>query len=147
MFRWKRLIHSPTWDWIQVEVTTRCNALCSYCPRTLYGRSWPQRDLPIDIYQRLAPDLFRASHVHLQGWGEPLLHPQLFQMAQLARNAGCQVGTTTNGTLLDPDMAQRLVDTGFNIVAFSIDFGARHREVSPSWEDCPASRSQTPRAT
>ncbi len=120
IFPWKRLPTPPAWDWIQVEVTTRCNALCSYCPRTVYGKSWPERDLPLEIFRRLLPDLPRARHVHLQGWGEPLLHPEFFQMARLARKAGCQVGTTTNGTLLDQELARELVATGIDVVAFSL---------------------------
>lgn len=120
LFPWEKMFVSPLWDWIQVEVTTRCNALCSYCPRTVYGKIWPERDLPMDLYLRLLSDLPRARYVHLQGWGEPFLHPELFQMVELSRKAGCMVGTTTNGTLMNQELAQRIVETGFQVVAFSL---------------------------
>ncbi len=117
---WKRWVNRTIWDWIQVEVTTRCNASCSYCPRTLAGKNWPQRDLNMQLFRRLLPHLAKARHVHLQGWGEPLLHPELFQMAKLSREAGCRVGTTTNGALMDLEMARRMVRAGFHVVAFSM---------------------------
>jgi sulfatase maturation enzyme AslB (radical SAM superfamily) len=49
----------------------------------------------------IEPDLHLATHVHLQGWGEPLLHPLLPVWAGKARKAGCSVGITTNGDLLE----------------------------------------------
>ncbi len=77
-----------TLDWIQVEVTTRCNAACVYCPRTAYGQGWEERDLPLETFRKLAPFLPKVKHVHLQGWGEPLLHPGFFDMAAAAKAAG-----------------------------------------------------------
>jgi radical SAM protein with 4Fe4S-binding SPASM domain len=62
----------------------------------------------------------RAGRVHLQGWGEPLLNPVFFDMAALARNAGCQVSTTTCGLRMDPELAFRIVESGIDIVAFSL---------------------------
>jgi MoaA/NifB/PqqE/SkfB family radical SAM enzyme len=110
----------PRLDWIQVEVTTHCQAACSYCPHTVYREHWKSRHLALDTFQRLLPDLKRARLVHLQGWGEPLLHPDFFTLVSLARGAGCTVGTTTNGMLLDTDSLRRLVDLEVSVVAFSL---------------------------
>ena len=30
----------PELDHVQLEVSTFCNALCAYCPRTTAGNSW-----------------------------------------------------------------------------------------------------------
>jgi len=49
----------------------------------------------------VAADLDLTEHVQLQGWGEPLLHPLLPAWARNARAAGCTVGLTTNGDLLE----------------------------------------------
>lgn len=119
---WKSLINlfAPRLDWVQVEVTTHCQAACSYCPHTAYREHWESRHLAMDTWRRLLPVLKRARMVHLQGWGEPLLHPDFFTMVSLARQAGCQVGTTTNGMLLDADSLRRLVDLEVAVVAFSL---------------------------
>ncbi|MBP7341832.1 MAG: radical SAM protein [Syntrophaceae bacterium] len=110
----------PRLDWVQLEVTTRCNASCRYCPRTVYRSSWIDRDLSWETFRLLYPVMKQTRMVHLQGWGEPLLHPCLFDMIALAKKAGCVVGTTTNGMLLDRRTAVRLVESGVDHVAFSL---------------------------
>jgi MoaA/NifB/PqqE/SkfB family radical SAM enzyme len=106
--------------WLQVEVTTYCQAACLYCPHTVYRDRWESRHLDLAIFKRLLPELHRVHLVYLQGWGEPFLHPDFFTLVSLAKRAGCQVGTTTNGMLLDVDLLSRLVDQEVNVVAFSL---------------------------
>jgi len=110
----------PELDWIQVEVTTHCNAKCVYCPHTTHSDAWQRRELPIETVESLAPSLAIAPHVHLQGWGEPLTHPNFVDMVRTAKAAGCAVGTTTNGMLLDDEMAGALVGEGLDVLAFSV---------------------------
>ncbi len=108
------------WDWVQVEVSSRCNARCLYCPHTTLAPSWAGRLMNMETFGRLLPSLKRARLVHLQGWGEPLLNPDFWTMARLAREKGCQVGTTTNATLLDAEAARRLVKVGLSVVGISL---------------------------
>jgi MoaA/NifB/PqqE/SkfB family radical SAM enzyme len=110
----------PKWDWIQVEVTTDCNAACIYCPRTVYRNSWEDRHLPLETFKKLLPVMGRAHHLHLQGWGEPLLHPDFFDMVAMGKAAGCQVGTTTNGMLLNKEGIERVIQSQLDIIAFSL---------------------------
>jgi MoaA/NifB/PqqE/SkfB family radical SAM enzyme len=107
-------------DCIQVEVTSRCPGRCAYCPHTTQREKWLARDMDMDVYGRLWPLMRRAGRVHLQGWGEPLLNPVFFDMAALARKAGCQVSTTTCGLRMDRELALRIVESGIDIVAFSL---------------------------
>jgi MoaA/NifB/PqqE/SkfB family radical SAM enzyme len=48
------------------------------------------------------------------------MHPQFFEMLQIAKEAGCRVGTTTNGTLLDRRLIEILVGRGLDIIGFSL---------------------------
>jgi hypothetical protein len=113
-------LFAPRFDWIQVEVTTHCQAACSYCPHTVYQEHWASQHLSLATFRRLLPGLKRARLVHLQGWGEPFWNPDFFTMVSLARQAGCQVGTTTNAMLLEADSLRRLVDLEMAVVAFSL---------------------------
>lgn len=113
-------LFQPRWDWIQVEVTTACNAACVYCPRTVYKSSWQDRHLPLEMFKKLEPAFTRTRHVHLQGWGEPLLHPDFFEMVAVAKASGCRLGTTTNGMLLDREKTNRLIESGVDVIAFSL---------------------------
>lgn len=105
---------------VQIEVTSRCNIRCVMCPVTELADRWHSQHLPWDVFLRLAPALRRVKFVHLQGWGEPLLHPRLFDMIEMAKDAGCRVGFTTNGTLLRPAAAERLLDLDLDLLAVSI---------------------------
>lgn len=107
-------------DCIQVEVTSRCPGRCTYCPHTTQREKWLSRDMDMETFGRLWPLMRRSGRVHLQGWGEPLLNPAFFDMAALARKAGCRVSTTTCGLRMDPELALRIVESGIDIVAFSL---------------------------
>jgi hypothetical protein len=62
---------------LQVEVTSRCTRSCLPCPRSDLRRDWRNGDLEDAYWAAIEPGLRLTYHVHLQGWGEPLLHPML----------------------------------------------------------------------
>lgn len=85
---------------LQIEVTSRCTRRCSICPRSELADRWQNGDLDAAAWHGLRPALERFRHVHLQGWGEPLLHGELRELVRDAHGAACEVGLTTNGDLL-----------------------------------------------
>ncbi len=62
-----------------------------------------------------------ANDVYLHHRGEPLLHPQFFDMIRYARRAGLRTRFHTNGCLLDTEKTERLLDAGPDLVSFSVD--------------------------
>lgn len=111
---------APELDWVQVEITTRCNARCSYCPRTALGDRWNSQDMPLALFRSLLCCLGQTRQVHLQGWGEPLLHPDFFEMVRVCKGKGLAVSTTTNGNVLDDAMLQRLMDLEVDVLGVSL---------------------------
>ena len=107
-------------DVIQVEVTSLCPGKCLYCPHTTMRDQWKGRHMRAETYARLWPLLLECGRAHLQGWGEPFLHPRFIDMVALARRAGCDVSTTTCGLHMTGDLAAALVDSGLDIIAFSL---------------------------
>lgn len=71
-------------------------------------------------FSRLVPVLQKTKLAYLQGWGEPLMNPELFSMIRLAKSLGCQVGTTTNGMAVDRHVADKLIESGVDLLAFSL---------------------------
>ena len=124
MFQWvKRQLDemgSPTLDWVQVEVTTDCNAACVYCPHTIMKNRWANKHMPIELFYDLIPYLRHTDLVYLQGWGEPLLNNDFFEMIRVCKDRGKRVGFTTNGMLLGENTIRRLVDLELDIVAVSL---------------------------
>jgi MoaA/NifB/PqqE/SkfB family radical SAM enzyme len=110
----------PRLDWIQVEVSSYCNADCIYCPHTAYRKNWQNRHLPMEVFERLIPAFAKTKLIYLQGWGEPFLHPDFFAMLQSAKQAGCLAGTTSNATILNDKTIERLVGEGLDVIGFSL---------------------------
>lgn len=108
------------WPVIQIEITSRCLMRCVFCPNKTVGPQWQHGDLPWeDFRDHIGPHLSRFDLVYLQGWGEPLLHPHLWDMIRTCKSAGCRAGFTTCGGLLNEENGQRLLDEGIDILSIS----------------------------
>ncbi len=127
----KEQIISPVLDWVQIEVTTHCNAACIYCPHTLARESWQSAHFPLTLFHDLLPSLNHTNLVFLQGWGEPLLHPDIFEMVRLCKNRNKIVGFTTNGMLLNKEIIHTIVDLQVDIlgVSFAGTTPATHNQI------------------
>lgn len=116
-------------DWVQIEVTTRCPGHCLYCPHTTRAAEWRSVHMDARVFAALWPLLRRSGRAHLQGWGEPLLHPRFFDFVALARRAGCRVSTTTCGLRMDVALAEKIVASGIDIIAFSLSGTDAHADA------------------
>lgn len=95
---------------VQLEVTNRCNLDCDMCPRlTLLGV--PEQDMSMETFEAVLARLDRPEAVTLTGWGEPLMHPRLFELIDrlLARWPAVDVGFTTNGHLLTDGVVEKIL--------------------------------------
>lgn len=109
---------------VQVEVTSACQLRCTFCARTALADRWINAHLSWEAFSALLPHAASMELVHLQGWGEPLLHPRFWDMAAALKQAGCRVSVTTNGMLLDEAATQEACRLGLDLVAVSVA-GAR----------------------
>jgi MoaA/NifB/PqqE/SkfB family radical SAM enzyme len=117
----------PELDYIQLEVSTHCNAFCAYCPRTTAGSNWNNIHLMPSTLRPLLRHLPNVPYVHLQGWGEPLLNPHFFDLVKLLKAHGCRCGTTTNGILLNDSNVEKIINSEIDLVALSLTgAGASH---------------------
>lgn len=103
----------------QIEPSLECNLECVMCPwRELRPE---QAQMTPETFERIAAYLHLAREVDFTGGGEPTTNPRLPDMVQRVKEAGCQVGFSTNGTLLDATLAERLVSLGQDWISFSVD--------------------------
>jgi 12,18-didecarboxysiroheme deacetylase len=103
------------------NVTRRCNLKCVHC----YAHAKNQRfgnELTTVEGRALIDDLaaFGAPVLLLSG-GEPLIRPDLPELAAYAVERGMRAVISTNGTLIDPTMARTLKEIGLSYVGISID--------------------------
>lgn len=102
---------------LQIEPTTRCNYTCGFC----VGRHLDQSDLSLETFRRtldLLPDLERLE---IHGEGEPLMHPDFFEMARLARERGIRLSTITNGSLFSAERIEQILESGIETLFVSIE--------------------------
>jgi len=105
------------------EATAGCNLECRHCRRLEVAKPLSTRDLSTEQAKRFLIDGLRAAGfpVLVCSGGEPLLRPDLFELADYAVRRGLSIALATNGTLIDEAMADRIVEAGFERVAISLD--------------------------
>ena len=103
------------------NLTRRCNLTCKHCYALSADHAYPG-ELGLDECRTVIDDLrgFRVPALILSG-GEPLLRPDLFEIATHAKAASMHVSLSTNGTLIDAPLADRIAEQRFDYVGISID--------------------------
>lgn len=83
---------------VYLEITNVCNLSCSFCP----GTKRHKRFMSTDELRRLTGKLRgHTEYLYFHLMGEPLLHPELCKLLEIAGEQGFKVIITTNGTLLE----------------------------------------------
>jgi len=72
-------------------------------------------------FKRLLDELPDVTELSLQGIGEPLLAPDLYEMIAYAAARGIDVGFNSNATLLTRRAGERLIDAGLGWMCISLD--------------------------
>lgn len=104
-----------TFNW---TLSYRCNFSCSHC----YSRDEVGEELPTADLKRIIDVLAEKQVPFINfGGGEPLIRPDLYEIAAYATEKGLNVSMNSNGWLLDLDAAQKLKTSGFKSVGVSID--------------------------
>jgi pyruvate-formate lyase-activating enzyme len=124
---------------VDIELTNRCNAACSFCPRDktphqgLMSHETFGRALERAVEHRVVVErTFPGSQFNIVfcGMGEPLLHPRVSEYVGRATDAGLDVHLSTNGSLLDDATGRALLDRGVRAVFLNIgDHGAAYEAV------------------
>ena len=109
---------------LYLEVTNRCNLLCTTCPRT-YEELEPPADMSWDLFRSIVdqvPDLVRAV---LHGVGEPMLVANLPRMVRYLKDRGVYVLFNTNGTVLSERNGRALIAAELDELRVSLDASNR----------------------
>ena len=106
---------------LYIEPTTKCNLNCKMCFRhTWFEESFG--DMSMEEYRHVLATMPKTVEtVFFGGMGEPLFHKNILEMVALAAATGAEVELLTNGTLLDDDMVEGLIEAGLSKLWISID--------------------------
>ena len=109
---------SPIVVW---NITSQCNLKCRHC-YIQATESAAADEMTTDEGKAFIDDLAEMKvPVLLFSGGEPMLRPDLFELAAYAVEKGLRIVLSTNGTLIDDFSAQLIKDAGFQYVGVSID--------------------------
>jgi len=112
------------------NLTRRCNLRCMHCYADSHDQQY-EGELTHEEGLKLIDDLaeYGAPTLLFSG-GEPLLRPDLFELATHARERGLRTVLSTNGILITEEVAARIRQTGLGYVGVSIDgVGERHDRI------------------
>lgn len=110
-------------SFLQIEPVGQCNLKCRMCPIQFRtdGENGPPAFLEFDAFTRLVEEFPETRELHLQGLGEPMMHPRFFEMVAFAAARGLRVTTNSNLTLFTRRRAALAVTSGLDTLHVSLD--------------------------
>ncbi len=110
--------------YVQIEPVGQCNLRCTMCPiqfRQDGPPFGPPAFMDFSVFTRLVDGFDGLDHLHLQGLGEPMMHPRFFDMVAYAVGKSTRVTTNTNLTLINAKRAEQCISSGLDTIHVSID--------------------------
>lgn len=123
-YRDNTLRPEPVLRTLFIELTGRCNEHCRHCGSNCgdFKEENPLSAEEIKGFLRQIKSDFPIDRLRLcVTGGEPLLRKDFFEIMEYARSLGFQWGMTSNGTLITPEIARRLIRAGLRSVSVSVD--------------------------
>lgn len=115
---------------VALEISTRCNRQCSYCPNSLI--KVPDNLMPDEVFEKALKDLAAIKYsgvVYYHRYNEPLLDPSLVRkIARVTKTLPRVLSrVVTNGDFLSKDLLAQLVDAGMSQMMVTLHSGGQKR--------------------
>ncbi len=116
-----RLANEHICRMIAWEVTRSCNLSCVHCRAASHLGPYPEEFSTAECLRLLDDIASVAQPVIILTGGEPLLRPDIFEIAAYGTSKGLRMVLATNGTLVDEAVAKKMIESGIQRVSISID--------------------------
>jgi heme b synthase len=113
------------------ETTRACNLVCRHCRASAHEHADPG-ELTTNEALRLIDQIAAFSQpILILSGGEPLMRPDIYDVAAYAHEQGLRVAISPNGTLITAQSVQRMQGAGIRRVSVSLDGSspARHDAI------------------
>lgn len=109
---------------VAIEVCNHCNLNCIMCANDQLKRK--RGSMSIKLYKKIIDEIAEVNpntRIWLDFYGEPLLVKyKLYYMIDYAKKKGLtSINMNSNGTLLDDEMAEMILDSGIDFISFDVD--------------------------
>ena len=114
---------------MNVDIYGQCNLRCRFCPEGMKLNEQPALRMSFVLFQQwIGPLLPGLRQIELFNWSEPLLHEELFEILHWTaeRSHDVAVRLSTNGTLIDQEVSERLICSP--VQALTITIAGLNRE-------------------
>jgi len=108
--------------WIAWEITRRCNLKCVHCRSSSELEAAGHPDFDFAEAKRVLDDIASyAKPVVVLSGGEPLLRPDVFDIAKYGGGKGLRMCLATNGTLVTEEICAKIKEAEIKMVSLSLD--------------------------
>ncbi|MFA7061048.1 MAG: radical SAM protein, partial [Pedobacter sp.] len=123
--------------WIAWETTQKCNLRCVHC-RCSSEMTSSEGDFTTEEGKKLLKEIsdFSKPVIVLSG-GEPLLRPDIFELAEYGTSLGLRMCMATNGALVTDEICLKMIKADIKMVSLSLDGSCA--EVHDNFRQCPGS--------
>lgn len=102
------------------EITLKCNLQCSHCLSDSGAKA--ENELDSETCKKVLDDLIRMRVFQVNiGGGEPFIRPDFLDFLKYAQAKGLVTCVSTNGTLVDHDLARRMAKLSMLYLQVSLD--------------------------
>jgi heme b synthase len=103
------------------EVTRTCNLACVHCRAAAQDRPYENELSTEESFNFLDNVAGFAQPIIILTGGEPLLRPDIFEIAAYGTARGLHMTMAVNGTLLDADKVGKMINAGIQRISISLD--------------------------
>ncbi len=124
---WHSLFYRKAWmmglPWsVTIEPNNTCNLHCPECPTGNGSLKRPAGMLEPSTFEKILSRLPRQTfYVNLYFQGEPILNPHCIDFIKELKSKNIYVTLSTNGNLLEDDVAREIVSSGLDELIVSMD--------------------------
>lgn len=123
-YRENQLRPHPRLHSLFLEMTVNCNEHCRHCGSECGDHREENRLSREEIFRfldEIKEDFDISTMMLCVTGGEPLLREDFFEIMEYANRLGFLWGMTSNGTLITPEVAHKLAQTGMRTISVSVD--------------------------
>ncbi len=103
------------------ELTRTCNLSCVHCRAASLDKPYPNEFTTEECLQFLDEVADFASPIMILTGGEPLLRPDIYEIAAYGGKKGLRMVLATNGLLVDAETGHRMKEASIQRVSISLD--------------------------
>jgi radical SAM protein with 4Fe4S-binding SPASM domain len=106
--------------YIDIEMTNTCNFTCIMCPTGNNMQKRKKGFMKEAIFNKIIDEISEyQTPLRFIRWGEPTMHPKIIEFLKSCNDKGIITHMNTNGSYMDEEMIQKLLDVPLDSLKFS----------------------------